>query len=167
MSGFPGIDAGAPIGRPAAARPQDSQQLPYHLQLRGRDSTGGYSWVGRVHGETRGQANVRVAFEDKPAPHPGFAPVRARWVVRASPASDSFEARLAGTIEMVTGETRLSGVVTTGARRGQRVEASGRLLNFGPNETLTDAVGMMTISAPKSASGALPPADVVSRGIRP
>ncbi len=61
------------------------------------------------------------------------------------PASESFEARLRGTVETVSGQTHLVGTITEGANKGRRVETISRLLNFGPNRSLSDIDGNMTI----------------------
>ena len=52
---------------------------------------------------------------------------------------------MSGTAEAVSGQTHLVGKITEGANKGHRVETSSRLLNFGPNHSLSDIDGNMTI----------------------
>ena len=61
------------------------------------------------------------------------------------PASESFKAKLSGTAETVSGQTHLAGTITEGANKGRRIETSSRLLNFGPNHSLSDIDGNMII----------------------
>ena len=61
------------------------------------------------------------------------------------PPSESFKARLSGTAETVSGQTHLVGEITEGANKGHRVETSSRLLNFGPNHSLSDIDDNMII----------------------
>jgi hypothetical protein len=61
------------------------------------------------------------------------------------PASESFKAKLSGTAETVSDQTHLVGKITDGANKGRRVETSSRLLNFGPNHSLSDIDGNMVI----------------------
>jgi hypothetical protein len=75
----------------------------------------------------------------------GKIPVHSYWVVEADPASESFKAELTGTVEVVSGQTHLVGTITEGAYKGRRVETRSRLLNFGPNRSLSDIDGNMII----------------------
>jgi hypothetical protein len=74
-----------------------------------------------------------------------MASCRAEWIVEAEPASDSFKAKLTGTVEVASGQTHLVGTITEGANKGRRVETSSRLLDFGPNRSLSDIDGNMVI----------------------
>ena len=75
-------------------------------------------------------------------------------MVRAVPESESFKARWRGTADLVSGQTHLVGTITDGAGKGQRVETSSRLLNFGPNGALSDIDGNMVIAGENSAIAA-------------
>jgi hypothetical protein len=132
---------------PAATR-SDDIQLPYRLRLIGRDSSGAYVTSGVIKGETQGRATVRLRFENGSSGQPGAALVHTHWAVLAEPASDSFEAELHGTLQPVSGQMLLVGAITSGARRGQRVETESRLLDFGPNGAVSDVDGTMTIGRP-------------------
>jgi len=158
---LPAVGQGAEITHAAAVLPAGGRQLPYSLQLLGRDSTGGYNWSGVVYGETRGEVTVRVALVVGSSQRPGFAPVRAEWIVRASPPSESFEARLSGTVDVLSGETHLTGAVVGGAGRGRRIETSSWLLYLGPGGAMSDFVGLMTISASSPENSASPSTDSV------
>jgi hypothetical protein len=46
---------------------------------------------------------------------------------------------------VVSGQTHLVGTITEGAYKGRRVETRSRLLNFGPNRSLSDIDGNMII----------------------
>jgi hypothetical protein len=54
---------------------------------------------------------------------------------------------LNGTAEVVSGQTHLVGEITEGPNKGRRVETNSRLLNFGPNHSLSDIDGNMVIDA--------------------
>jgi hypothetical protein len=110
------------------------------------------SGQGSVHGEVIGQAAVELRFQSRPAWIPGAAPVETHRVVNATPESESFEARLSGTIEVVSGKAHLVGAIVNGAGKGQMIETDSRLLNQGPHGSRSDAVGMMTISLPAEAA---------------
>ena len=144
------------------SEPLDVRELSYRLQLDGRDTTGHYNWSGSVDGPTRGRAAVRLAFQNGPSLHPGLAPVQTRWVVRATPDTESFEAALNGTIDMVSGRAHLVGVIIAGAGRGQRIETNSQLFNLGPNAALSESNGTMKIAGPpagwaRADASTLPP----------
>jgi hypothetical protein len=84
-------------------------------------------------------------FDERSSVQAGKIPVHSSWVVTAVPASESFKAKLSGTVEAVSGQTHLVGRITEGFNKGRRVETSSRLLNFGPNRTLSDIDGNMII----------------------
>jgi hypothetical protein len=120
-------------------------ELSYHLKAIKRDSAGQYTMSGTVNGEVKGQATLMFGFDEGSSGQPGKALVHSSWVVRAEPASESFKAKLSGTVETVSGQTHLVGTITDGPNKGRRVETSSRLLNFGPNHSLSDIDGNMTI----------------------
>jgi hypothetical protein len=128
--------------KPAAER----VEVSYHLQELKRNEEGQYEMAGRIRGERQGEARVSFGFENGSSGEPGRALVHAHWVVSAEPASESFEARLRGTADLVTGQTHLEGTITDGAGKGQTVETTSRLLNFGPNGALSDIDGHMVIA---------------------
>jgi hypothetical protein len=132
--------------KPAGQPSQDSKiELSYHVKAIKRDSAGQYTMSGRVNGEVQGRATLVFGFDEKPSGEAGKALVHSSWVVIAVPASESFKAKLHGTVEPVSGQTHLVGKITEGANKGRRVETSSRLLNFGPNHSLSDIDGNMVI----------------------
>jgi hypothetical protein len=142
------IPRNGPAGsQPAITPAADSVQLSYQLTLDGRDTSGQYNWSGTIDGRTKGQAAVQLSFRDEQSTSPGLAPVQARWLVRATPDSKSFEATLNGTIDMVSGRAHLIGVIVSGAGRGQRVETNSQLFNFGEHSALSETSGTMSIAA--------------------
>jgi hypothetical protein len=124
----------------------ESIELSYRLQELKRNEVGQYEMVGTIRGERRGEARVDFGFDNGSSGQPGRALVHAHWVIRAEPASESFEARLRGTADLVSGQTHLEGTITDGAGKGQPVETNSRLLNFGPNGALSDIDGRMVIA---------------------
>jgi hypothetical protein len=134
---------------PADTASQDDKiQLSYHVKAIKRDSSSGqYTMSGTVTGERQGKATLVFGFDQKPSGQAGKIPVHSSWVVTAVPASESFKAKLSGTVEAVSGQTHLVGKITEGAEKGHRVETSSRLLNFGPNRSLSDIDGNMIIDA--------------------
>jgi len=119
--------------------------LSYHVKGIKRDSAGQYVMSGTVNGERQGRATLTFGFDEGSSGQAGVALVHSYWVVEAVPASESFKAKLNGTVEVVSGQTHLVGRITEGAGKGRRVETSSRLLNFGPNQSLSDIDGNMTI----------------------
>ena len=124
---------------------QDKIELSYHVKAIKRDSAGQYTMSGTVNGELQGKATLTFGFDQGSSGQAGKIPVHSYWVVTAVPASESFKAKLSGTVETVSGQTHLVGKITEGANKGHRVETSSRLLNFGPNRSLSDIDGNMTI----------------------
>ena len=125
---------------------QDNKiELSYHVKAIKRDSTGQYTMSGTVHGERQGKATLVFGFDEGSSGHAGKALIHSSWIVKAEPASESFKAKLSGTAETVSGQTHLVGKITEGANQGRRVETSSRLLNFGPNHSLSDIDGNMII----------------------
>jgi hypothetical protein len=120
-------------------------QLSYHVKAIKRDSSGQYTMSGTVNGELKGRATLVFGFDEGSSGQAGKIPVHSYWVVEAEPASDSFKARLTGTVEVASGQTHLVGTITEGANKGRRVETSSRLLDFGPNRSLSDIDGNMII----------------------
>ena len=120
-------------------------QLSYHVKAIKRDSAGEYTMSGTVNGELQGRATLVFGFDDGSSGQAGKALVHSSWVVEAEPASESFKAKLNGTAEVVSGQTHLVGEITEGPNKGRRVETSSRLLNFGPNHSLSDIDGNMVI----------------------
>lgn len=84
-------------------------------------------------------------FDQASSAQAGKIPVHSAWVVTTVPASESFKAALSGTVETVSGQTHLVGTITEGANKGHRIETTSRLLNFGPNSSLSDIDGNMVI----------------------
>ena len=125
---------------------QDNEiELSYHMKAIKRDSAGQYTMSGTVDGDLQGRATLVFGFDEKPSGEAGKALVHSSWVVNAVPASESFKAKLHGTVEPVSGQTHLVGKITEGANKGGRVETSSRLLDFGPNHSLSDIDGNMVI----------------------
>jgi hypothetical protein len=124
---------------------QDKIELSYHVKGITRDSSGQYTMSGTVSGERQGKATLVFGFDEGSSGQAGKIPIHSYWVVTTVPASESFEAKLSGTVEAVTGQTHLVGTITEGALKGRRVETISRLLNFGPNGSLSDIDGNMTI----------------------
>src|SRR5918994_4530993 len=120
-------------------------ELSYHVKAIKRDSAGQYTMSGTVSGERQGRATVVWGFDEGSSGEAGKALVHSSWVVTAVPASESFKAELSGTAEVVSGQTHLVGKITEGANKGSRVETRSRLLNFGPNRSLSDIDGNMII----------------------
>ena len=124
---------------------QDNIELSYHVNAIKRDSAGQYTMSGTVNGERQGRATLTFGFDEGSSGQAGLALVHSYWVVDAVPASESFKARLNGTVEVVSGQTHLVGRITEGAGKGRRVETRSRLLNLGPNRSLSDIDGNMTV----------------------
>jgi hypothetical protein len=125
---------------------QDNKiELSYHVKAIKRDSAGQYTMSGTVNGEVQGRATLVFGFDERPSGEAGKALVHSSWVVDAVPASESFKAKLRGTVEPVSGQTHLVGKITEGANKGRRIETTSRLLNFGPNHSLSDIDGNMII----------------------
>ena len=135
--------AAIPVVERAAS---ESIELSYRLQEIKRNEAGLYEMVGTIRGERQGEARVEFGFENGSSGQPGRALVHAHWVVRAEPASESFEARLKGTADLVSGQTHLEGTISDGAGKHRAVETNSRLLNFGPNGALSDIDGNMVIA---------------------
>jgi len=130
---------------PADTSSQDKIVLSYHVKAIKRDSSGQYTMSGTVDGELQGEATLVFGFDGQSSGQAGKIPVHSSWVVTAVPASESFKAKLSGTVEAVSGQTHLVGRITEGRNKGRRVETNSRLLNFGPNRTLSDIDGNMII----------------------
>lgn len=132
-------------GTPADKPSQDRIELSYHVKAIKRDSAGQYTMSGTVSGERQGRATLVFGFDEGSSGQAGKALVHSSWVVTTVPASESFKAKLSGTAEVVSGQTHLVGKITEGAGKGRRVETKSRLLNFGPNRSLSDIDGNMII----------------------
>jgi hypothetical protein len=131
-----------PVDKPS----QDNKiELSYHVKAIKRDSAGQYTMSGTVSGERQGRATLVFGFDQGSSGEAGKALVHSSWVVSAVPASESFKAKLSGTADVVSGQTHLVGKIIEGANKGRRVETSSRLLNFGPNRSLSDIDGNMII----------------------
>jgi hypothetical protein len=124
---------------------QNKIELSYHVNALKRDSAGQYTMSGTVSGERQGRATLVFGFDEGSSGEAGKVLVHSHWVVTAVPASESFKAELRGTAEVVSGQTHLVGKITEGANKGRRVETKSRLLDFGPNRSLSDIDGNMTI----------------------
>jgi hypothetical protein len=120
-------------------------ELSYHVKAITRDSAGQYEMSGTVSGEREGKATLVFGFDQGSSGQTGKVLIHSSWVVTTDPASESFKAKLSGTAESVSGQTHLVGTITEGANKGHRVETSSRLLNFGPNHSLSDIDGNMII----------------------
>ena len=131
---------------PAAKPSQDNKiQLSYHVKAIKRDSAGQYTMSGTVNGEVQGRATLVFGFDEGSSGEAGKALIHSSWVVTAVPASESFKAKLSGTVEAVSGQTHLVGKITEGANKGRRVETTSRVLDFGPYGSLSDIDGNMII----------------------
>ena len=132
---------------PADKPSQDNKiQLSYHVKAIKRDSVSGqYTMSGTVNGEVQGRATLVFGFDEGSSGEAGKALIHSSWVVTAVPASESFKAKLSGTVEVVSGQTHLVGKITEGANKGRRVETSSRVLNFGRFGSLSDIDGNMII----------------------
>ena len=131
---------------PAAKPSQDNKiQLSYHVKAIKRDSAGQYTMSGTVNGELQGRATLVFGFDEGSSGEAGKALIHSSWVVTAVPASESFKAKLRGTVEVVSGQTHLIGKITEGANKGRRVETTSRVLDFGPYGSLSDIDGNMII----------------------
>ena len=131
-----------PAGKPS----QDNKiELSYHVKAIKRDSAGQYTMSGTVDGELQGRATLVFGFDEGSSGQVGKALIHSYWVVNAEPASESFKAKLSGTVEVASGQTHLVGKITEGAYKGRRVETSSRVLNFGPYGSLSDIDGNMII----------------------
>jgi hypothetical protein len=123
----------------------DKIELSYHVKAIKRDSAGQYTMSGTVNGEVQGRATLMFGFDEGSSGEAGKALIHSSWVVTAVPASESFKAKLSGTVEVVSGQTHLVGKITEGPNKGRRVETSSRVLNFGPYGSLSDIDGNMII----------------------
>jgi hypothetical protein len=131
---------------PAAKPSQDNKiQLSYHVKAIKRDSAGQYTMSGTVNGELQGRATLVFGFDEGSSGEAGKALIHSSWVVTAVPASESFKAKLRGTVEVVSGQTHLVGKITEGANKGRRVETTSRVLDFGRYGSLSDIDGNMII----------------------
>ena len=124
---------------------QDKIELSYHVKAIKRDSAGQYTMTGTVSGERQGRATLVFGFDEGSSGEAGKALIHSSWVVTAMPASESFKAKLSGTVEVVSGQTHLVGKITEGANKGRRVETTSRVLDFGPYGSLSDIDGNMII----------------------
>jgi hypothetical protein len=120
-------------------------ELSYHVKAIKRDSAGQYEMSGTVSGERQGRATLVFGFDKGSSGEAGKALIHSFWVVTAVPASESFKAKLSGTVEVVSGQTHLVGKITEGANKGRRVETTSRVLGFGPYGSLSDIDGNMII----------------------
>ena len=125
----------------------DKIELSYHVKAIKRDTAGQYMMSGTVSGERQGKATLMFGFDEGSSGEAGKALIHSSWVVTTEPASESFKAKLSGTVEVVTGQTHLVGKITEGANKGRRVETTSRVLDFGPYGSLSDIAGNMTIDA--------------------
>jgi hypothetical protein len=131
---------------PADTASQDNKiELSYHVKAIKRDSSGQYTMSGTVNGELKGRATLVFGFDEGSSGEAGKALIHSSWVVTAVPASESFKAKLSGTVEVVSGQTHLVGKITEGANKGRRVETTSRVLDFGPYGSLSDIDGNMVI----------------------
>jgi hypothetical protein len=131
---------------PADKPSQDNKiELSYHVKAIKRDSAGQYTMLGTVNGELQGKATLVFGFDEGSSGEAGKALIHSYWVVTAVPASESFKAKLSGTVEAVSGQTHLVGKITEGANKGRRVETTSRVLDFGPYGSLSDIDGNMVI----------------------
>jgi hypothetical protein len=124
---------------------QDKIQLSYHVKAIKRDSAGQYTMSGTVNGERQGKATLVFGFDEGSSGEAGKALIHSSWVVTTVPASESFQAKLKGTVEVVSGQTHLVGKITEGANKGRRVETTSRVLDFGTYGSLSDIDGNMII----------------------
>jgi hypothetical protein len=130
---------------PADTASQDKIELSYHVKAIKRDSSGQYTMTGTVNGERKGKATLVFGFDEGSSGEAGKALIHSNWVVTTVPASESFKAKLSGTVEVVSGQTHLVGKITEGANKGRKVETTSRVLGFGRYGSLSDIDGNMTI----------------------
>ena len=144
------LPMGSSLNRDSVTRAHERNQgnrieLSYHVKAIKLDSAGQYTMSGTVNGDRQGRATLVFGFDEGSSGQAGKALVHSSWIVSVFPASESFKAKLSGTVEMVSGQTHLVGTITEGANKGRRVETSSRLLDFGPNRSLSDIDGNMII----------------------
>jgi hypothetical protein len=140
--------AGALASRHVAM--QETQQLHYHLKLSQQNDSGEYVWAGSVGGPMRGQVTLKARFQSGTGETPGGLLIETHWVVIATPASRSIEARLSGTLDATSGTTHLVGAIVKGPGRGQMVETNSQLISHGLQRTLSDVEGVITIWPPRA-----------------
>jgi hypothetical protein len=138
---------GQSVTRADTASQDNKIQLSYHVKAIKRDSSGQYTMTGTVSGERRGKATLVFGFDEGSSGEAGKALIHSSWVVTTVPVSESFKAKLRGTVEVVSGQTHLVGTITEGANKGRRVETTSRVLDFGAYGSLSDIDGNMTIDA--------------------
>jgi hypothetical protein len=145
-----GAQTTAASNSPSNASQPGTQKIHYHISLAKRDTSGTYLWHGRVDGAVTGEARMELRFPDMRPQIPGTLPLETHWIVTASPASESFEAKLKGTIDLASGKTHLVGTIVggPGALSGRVVETNSQVFHRAPNGTLSDSDGTITISPP-------------------
>src|SRR4051812_33812882 len=116
---------------PADTASQDHKiQLSYHVKAIMRDSSSGqYTMSGTVNGERQGKATLMFGFDQGSSGQAGKIPVHSSWVVTAVPASESFKAKMSGTVEAGSGPTPPGGEKTQRAHKG----APGRTRRRAPH----------------------------------
>jgi hypothetical protein len=138
---------GQSVAQTDTASQDNKIELSYHVKAIKRDSSGQYTMTGTVSGERQGKATLVFGFDQGSSGQAGKALIHSSWVVKAEPASESFKAKLKGTVETASGQAHLVGKITEGANKGHRVETNSHLLDYGPNRSLSDIDGKMTIDA--------------------
>jgi hypothetical protein len=98
-----------------------------------QSSMGADAWAGRVSGPVQGKLKTVMVSVDKTNP---IWRVTIDWVVEASEPSQSFVARLAGTLDSRTGVTEMTGVITEGYLAGMTLHELGRPIYPGHTTTI-------------------------------
>jgi hypothetical protein len=106
--------------------------LPMVLSF-SQSSIGANTWAGRVSGAIQGKLKTIMVCVDKTNP---VWRVTIDWVVEAAEPSQSFVARLTGTLDSHTGVTDMTGVITEGYLAGTTLHEMGRPVYPGHTTTL-------------------------------
>src|SRR5688500_4417090 len=79
--------------------------LSYHVKSITRVSSGQFAMSGTVHAELSGRVTLLVEFGIGSSGQAGNAMVHSFWALQADPTSDSFKAKLTGTVELASCQT--------------------------------------------------------------
>ena len=125
-----GRPGGAPPARPAAPVPvHHPDSLLFDVRSAGIGREGvDLVWRGRVAGDAAGQVTLRMEYAG-PAAERGMPiwPVNAWLFYSADDVRSSFAAELSGSMNWRTGDMRVTGLVSDGARVGAPVEQRMRV----------------------------------------
>ena len=132
----PGRPAQVPASSGPVALPDT---LAFQVRYGGIGAKGGTMlWRAQTDGPIAGQVTIRMEYAGDPADR-GMPiwPVNVSLVFSADDPRGSFAAELSGTMSWRTGEMRVAGLVSDGARRDAAVEQRMRVLRPGLNGTGT------------------------------